>query len=114
MGFIQVEPLGLLSLARTLLLWFALELLESLLHESYCSVRLNRAIFVNRPCCPLDTLDVLVPLCLQWFRVRQIGFQALYNIDDVDEVAHGFVRLLLVCLPTPFRSLSVYPLRLIH
>ena len=44
---LEVKPLRLLALSGALLLRLALELLEPLLHEGDCPVRLDAAILVN-------------------------------------------------------------------
>ena len=82
---IEVESLGLLLLASTLLLGLTPQFFEALLHEGYCAMGWDRTLLVNRPLAALHVLDMLVTECLQRLHVGQVRLQLLNDRDDVDE-----------------------------
>ena len=114
MVLLKVKALGLLALARALLLWLALELLESLIHESYCSVRIDRPFLVDRTRVSLLVLDIFMRLSFQCLCVWQIRLDVFDHIDDVDKVADCDIFLLVVGIVTPQDLLTVLPLSLVH
>ena len=114
MVLLEVKALGLLTLARTLLLWLALELLESRIHESDRSVRIDRPFLVDGARVSLLVLDIFMRLSFQRLCVWQIRLDVFDHVDDVDKVADCDIFLLIVGIVTPQDLLAVLPLSLVH
>ena len=53
-------------------------------------------------------------LSLERLRVRQVHFDVFDDVDDVNEVANGYVFLLIVSIVAPQDLLAVFPFRFIH
>ena len=106
--------MGLFALARSLLLWLALELLKSLIHETDRSVRIDRSFLVDGARVSLLVLDIFMRLSFQRLCVWQIRLDVLDHVDDVDKVADSNIFLLIVGIVTPQDLLTVLPLSLIH
>ena len=106
--------MGLFALARSLLLWLALELLKSLIHETDRSVRIDRSFLVDGARVSLLVLDIFMRLSFQRLCVWQIRLDVLDHVDDVDKVADSNIFLLIVGIVTPQDLLTVLPLSFVH
>ena len=114
MVLLEVKALGLLALACTLLLRLALELLESRIHKSDRSVRIDRPFLVDGARVSLLVLDIFMRLSFQRLCIWQIRLDVFDHVDDVDKVADCDVFLLIIGIVTPQDLLTVLPLSLVH